>query len=546
LSTASRAGGSPTLPTRRGDDTDAIVVGAGHNGLVAANLLCDAGWDVVVCEATPHIGGAVRSGRVTAPDFETDLFSAFYPLAVASPVLRGLDLADYGLRWTHSPSVLAHVFPDDRCAVLSRDVEQTARSVDEFARGDGDAWRRLVQEWEAVRQPLLDALFTPLPALGPARRLLASLGAGGALRMARMAVSPVRRFGDERFDGAGAPMLLAGNALHADLSPDGAGSAVYGWLLTMLGQSYGFPVPVGGAGRLTDSMATRLRAKGGSIRLASPVEAIDVQAGSAVGVRLVGGEHLRAHRAVVADVAAPLLYRELVGERQLPPRFVRDLDNFQWDPPTLKVNWALRGRVPWTADGARGAGTVHLGVDLDGLTRYAADLATRQVPKAPFLLFGQMTTADASRSPEGTESAWAYTHLPAGVESSEAVVEAHVRLVEQTLERHAPGFGDLIVARFVQSPGRLHEENPSLVGGAVSGGTAQLHQQLVFRPVPGLGGASTPIDRLFLGGASAHPGGGVHGGPGANAARAALARAGAFGAGRRKATEALMRRIYRA
>ena len=546
MSTASRAGGSPTLPTRRGDDTDAIVVGAGHNGLVAANLLCDAGWDVVVCEATPHIGGAVRSGRVTAPDFETDLFSAFYPLAVASPVLRGLDLADYGLRWTHSPSVLAHVFPDDRCAVLSRDVEQTARSVDEFARGDGDAWRRLVQEWEAVRQPLLDALFTPLPALGPARRLLASLGAGGALRMARMAVSPVRRFGEERFDGAGAPMLLAGNALHADLSPDGAGSAVYGWLLTMLGQSYGFPVPVGGAGRLTDSMATRLRAKGGSIRLASPVEAIDVQAGSAVGVRLVGGEHLRARRAVVADVAAPLLYRELVGERQLPPRFVRDLDNFQWDPPTLKVNWALRGRVPWTADGARGAGTVHLGVDLDGLTRYAADLATRQVPKAPFLLFGQMTTADASRSPEGTESAWAYTHLPVGVESSEAVVEAHVRLVEQTLQRHAPGFGDLIVARFVQSPGRLHEENPSLIGGAVSGGTAQLHQQLVFRPVPGLGGASTPIDRLFLGGASAHPGGGVHGGPGANAARAALARAGAFGAGRRKATEALMRRIYRA
>jgi len=546
LSTASRAGGSPTLPTRRGDDTDAIVVGAGHNGLVAANLLCDAGWDVVVCEATPHIGGAVRSGRVTAPDFETDLFSAFYPLAVASPVLRGLDLADYGLRWTHSPSVLAHVFPDDRCAVLSRDVEQTARSVDEFARGDGDAWRRLVQEWEAVRQPLLDALFTPLPALGPARRLLASLGAGGALRMARMAVSPVRRFGDERFDGAGAPMLLAGNALHADLSPDGAGSAVYGWLLTMLGQSYGFPVPVGGAGRLTDSMANRLRAKGGSIRLASPVEAIDIRAGSAVGVRLVGGEHLRARRAVVADVAAPLLYRELVGERQLPPRFVRDLDNFQWDPPTLKVNWALRGRVPWTAGGARGAGTVHLGVDLDGLTRYAADLATRQVPKAPFLLFGQMTTADASRSPEGTESAWAYTHLPVGVESSEAVVEAHVRLVEQTLERHAPGFGDLIVARFVQSPGRLHEENPSLIGGAVSGGTTQLHQQLVFRPVPGLGGASTPIDRLFLGGASAHPGGGVHGGPGANAARAALARAGAVGAGRRKATEELMRRIYRA
>ncbi len=530
---------------RADDAPDAVVIGAGHNGLVAANLLADHGWDVVVCEATEHLGGAVRSAEVTSPGYLSDLFSAFYPLSAASPVLRAMELDRYGLRWAHSPSVLAHVFPDDRCAVLSRDLDQTAASVAEFAPGDGAAWRQLVAEWEEIRQPLIDALFTPLPALGPATRMLARLGTAGALRMARLALLPVRRLGEERFGGAGAPMLLAGNALHADLPPEGAGSAIYGWLLAMLGQSYGFPVPVGGAGMLTESMAARLSAGGGTIRLASAVDQVEVVDGTAVGVRLATGERIRARRAVLADVTAPALFGKLVGERHLPARFVRDLDNFQWDNPTIKIDWALRSKIGWTAPGARGAGTVHLGVDLDGLTRYAADLATRQVPREPFLLFGQMTTADPSRSPDGTESAWAYTHLPSGVQFSDEVIAEHVARIEACIERHAPGFTDLVVGRYVQSPRQLEQANPSLVHGAVNGGTAQLHQQLVFRPVPGLGGATTPIDRLFLSGSSAHPGGGVHGGPGSNAARAALARDGLLGGGRRKAGQLLMGRIYR-
>ncbi len=530
---------------RRGDgDPDAVVIGAGHNGLVAANLLADHGWDVVVCEATPHLGGAVRSAEVTRQGYLSDLFSAFYPLAAASPVLRALELDRYGLQWAHSPSVLAHVFPDDRCAVLSRELDQTAASVEQFGAGDGDAWRQMAAQWEQIREPLIAALFSPLPALGPARRLLSSLGAAGALRMARMAVLPVRRLGEEWFTGAGAAMLLAGNALHADLSPEGAGSGLYGWLLAMLGQSYGFPTPVGGAGQLAGAMAARFTAQGGTVRLASAVESVEIESGTAVGVRLVTGERIRARRAVLADVTAPALYRDLVGERHLPTRLVEDLDNFQWDSPTLKIDWAVKGKVPWTAAGARGAGTVHLGVDLDGLTRYASDLATRQVPRQPFLLFGQMTTADPSRSPAGTESAWGYTHLPPGVEFSTEVIAEQVERVEATIERHAPGFTDLVVGRHVQSPGRLQDANPSLVNGAINGGTAQLHQQLVFRPVPGLGGASTPIDRLFLSGASAHPGGGVHGAPGANAARAALARDGVLGRGRRKATELLLNRLY--
>lgn len=530
--------------TRRDDAPDAVVIGAGHNGLVAANLLCDAGWNVVICEATEYAGGALRSAEVTAPGYLSDLFSSFYPMSVASPVLNGLHLEDYGLRWTHAPSVLAHVFPDDRCAVLSRDLDLTAQSLDEFARGDGATWRRISADWHDIESLVLETLFSPLPALRPVRRLLSELGISGALRMARFATLPVRRYGAELFHGEGGPILLAGSALHVDISPEGAGSALYGWLLAMIGQSMGFPVPVGGASKLAESMVQRLAGAGGTLRIASPVESIDVQMGRAIGVRLRSGEQIRARRAVIADIPAPMLYRELVGEHQLPDRLLTDLANFQWDIPTFKVNWALERPIPWTAAGARGAATVHVGVDLGGMTRYAGDLATGTVPANPFLLVGQLTTSDATRSPAGTESAWAYTHLPHGVALTEDTFDNHLRLVESVLERHAPGFGNLIIGRYVQSPAKLQQENPALMLGAINGGTAQLHQQLVFRPIPGLGGASTPIDRLYLASSSAHPGGGVHGGPGSNAARAALAREGRLGSLRRSGTQLALRRIY--
>lgn len=184
-------------------------------------------------------------------------------------------------------------------------------------------------------------LFTPFPPILPTQRLFWSLGISGSLRFARMAVQPVRRFGEETFRGAGGPALLAGNALHADLPPDGAGSAIYGWLLCMLGQRYGFPVPVGGAGRLADALADRLRARGGTVRVDAPVGQILVTNGRARGVRLTLGEQLAAGRAVISDVTAPQLYLGLIGEDRLPRQLVADLRNFQWDAPTLKINWAL-------------------------------------------------------------------------------------------------------------------------------------------------------------------------------------------------------------
>jgi phytoene dehydrogenase-like protein len=523
---------------------DAVVIGAGHNGLVAANLLADAGWDVLVLEATDHAGGAVHSDNSVHKDFVSDQFSSFYPLGAASPVLQALALERHGLHWSHSPAVLAHIWPDDRSVGVWRDVQRTATSIEAFGAGDGQAWLDLYADFERIREPLLNALFTPFPPIRSALRLARRMGTADLLRFTRFGLTPVRRFADEQFRGEAGGLLIAGNSLHADLGPEGAGSALYGWLLAMLAQDVGFPVPVGGSGRITTALLNRLIARGGQIECNSPVTAIDVGVDGASGVRLADGQSIVARRAVLADVSAPALYRDLLGLHRLPARLASDLGRFQWDAPTLKVNWALSAPIPWHSETAREAGTVHLGVDLDGLTAYAAALAMRKIPLEPFLLLGQMTTADATRSPAGTESAWAYTHLPDARALSAREVHEHVDLIEAVVERHAPGFREQILARTVQAPLDLQAADANLHGGAVSGGTAGIHQQLIFRPLPGLGRAETPIDRLYLASASAHPGGGVHGGPGANAARAALSRARRTGRLRRKVVDSAFARVY--
>ncbi|SFQ42500.1 Phytoene dehydrogenase-related protein [Amycolatopsis arida] len=508
---------------------DAVVVGAGHNGLVAANLLADAGWRVLVLEATDHPGGAVRTAELTAPGFANDLCSAFFPMSAASPVINGLGLDRYGLCWRHAPAALAHVLPDDRCALLSRDLDATMASVAAFAAEDAAAWERMAAQWRRIRDDLMPALLTPFPPVRPALRLLRALGTADALRLARMLTLPVSRFGEEQFAGAGARLLLAGNALHADLGVDEPGSAVFGWLLAMLAQDVGFPVPEGGAGRITDALVRRLTDRGGEVHCGRPVRQVLVAGGRALGVRDAGGEPVRARRAVLADVPAPALYLDLVGAEHLPARLVDDLRRFQWDDSTIKVDWALSGPVPWTAGEVAGAGTVHLGGDLDGLSRYGAELARGRVSEHPFLLLGQMNVADPTRSPAGTATVWAYTHVPQSSRWDRRALEDYAGRMERVVERHAPGFADRVLARRVQGPEDLREHDWSLVGGALNGGTAAIHQQLVFRPVPGLGRADTPVDRLYLAGASAHPGGAVHGGPGSNAARAALARDGLAG-----------------
>ncbi|WP_253865059.1 phytoene desaturase family protein [Prauserella halophila] len=524
------------------ETVDAVVIGAGPNGLVAANLLADAGWDVVVLEATSTPGGAVRSAEAIEPGFVTDLFSAFYPMAAASPVLAGLDLERYGLRWRHAPAALAHVLPDDRVALVSRDVEETAASLGGFASGDGETWAAETELWRRIRGPLLDALLSPFPPVRAAARLARAAGTADGMRLARMVAMPATTWAGERFRGAGALAVPAGNALHTDLGPAQAGSAVFGWLLSMLAQDVGFPVPDGGSGALTAALTRRLAERGGRVECGRPVTRVLTAGGRAMGV--LADTPVRARRAVLAAVPAPLLYGRMLDDGVLPARVRGDLRRFGWDAATVKVNWTLSGPIPWAAPEAAGAGTVHLGGDVAGLARYGLDVELGTVPEDPMLVIGQMAVADPSRAPHGCESAWAYTHVPRGLDWDGDRLRRFTDRMEALLERHAPGFGARIRGRLVQGPRELEQANPALVEGAVGGGSAAMHQQLVFRPVPGLGRADTPVDRLFLAGASAHPGGAVHGGPGANAARAALARAGVGGGAYAAAIAGLHRLLH--
>jgi phytoene dehydrogenase-like protein len=512
---------------------DAIVVGAGCNGLVAANLLADRGWDVLVLEAASEPGGAVRSAELTGqPGFVHDVFSAFYPFAAASPAIRGLDLHEHGLEWCHAPLVVAHPASDGTCAVLSRDLEETMASLDAFAPGDGDAWGRLFATWERVGAHVVDALVTPFPPVRPAARIAATLGAG-TLRFARLLALPMRRLAEEEFRGAGGARLLAGNAAHADLPPEAPPSAAFAWVLASLGQDHGFPTPRGGAGALTAALVRRLEALGGVVRYDAPVTRLLVRDRVARGVELAGGERVAARRAVLADVGAPALYRELVGAEHLPARLLSDLERFQYDWATVKVDWALDEPIPWAAEPARRAGVVHVADDLDELTLGAAQLAMGLVPAAPFLVMGQYATVDPTRSPPGTDTAWAYTHVPRTVRGDaggDGITgawdtgdgERLAERMEARIEALAPGFRDLVRARHVLTPAAFERADPNLVLGSMHAGTAQIHQQAIFRPTPGFGRPETPVARLYLASASAHPGGGVHGGPGANAARVAL------------------------
>jgi phytoene dehydrogenase-like protein len=503
---------------------DAVVIGAGHHGLVAANLLADAGWSVLVLEANATPGGATRTAELAAPGFRSERASAFYPLTAASPTIRSLGLDDYGLRLVHDHVPLVHVLPDDRTVTLSRDLDETMASVEAFAPGDGERWRAEFSHWLRIKDDVLDALLTPFPPVRAGVRLVRRIGTAETLRFARFAVQSTRRYGQERFAGDGARLLIAGNAMHADLTLDASGSAILGWLLSMLAQDVGYPVAQGGGQSIADALVRRLEARGGRLRCGVRVGKVEVRDGCAVGVRTADGEALAARRAVLADVPAPVLYLDLVGAENLPTRVLDDLTDFHYDDATVKVDWALSGPVPWSNPAVHRAGTVHLDLDLDGFGRFALDLASGRVPERPFILAGQMTTADPSRSPAGTETMWAYTHVPRGLDWTPKLTASIADRVQATIERHAPGFGALVVGRAVASPTGLQAEDANLVDGAIGGGTAALFQQLVFRPTPGLGRADTPVDRLFLASSSAHPGGGVHGACGSNAARAALAR----------------------
>jgi phytoene dehydrogenase-like protein len=429
---------------------------------------------------------------------------------------------------------------DEDAAVIYRDIDRTAAELDRHHHGDGQRWCDLFAQWERIRKPLLETLFAPFPPVRGPMGLLRKLGTADALRLAHLMLLPAGVMAETLFDGEAARLLLLGNAMHADVPIDAPASGVMGYLLIMMAQDGGFPVPVGGAGQLAAALVRRAESAGARVECGRPVTSIELSGDRATAVRTADGATIRCRRAVIADTSAPALYQQLLPDDALPETLRRGLDRFVWDTPVLKINYALDAPIPWRSKNLNEAGTVHLGADHDGLIRWMADLNTRTLPQHPFMLFGQMTTADSTRSAAGTESAWAYTHLPRGLADDESAGVLAAR-VDDVLEEHAPGFVEHVVGKTIQRPSDLEGSDANLHTGAVNGGTSQLFQQLIFRPAPGFGRAETPLQNVFLGSAGASPGGGVHGVCGRNAARAALAADGATGWPRRQTNRVVSR-----
>ncbi len=495
---------------------DALVIGSGPNGLAAAITLAGAGRSVLVLEAAERPGGAVATEELTLPGFRHDTFSSVYPAGAASPVFERMPLERHGLRWIEPEACYAHPLPDGGAAALYRDLDRTADSLDAVHPGDGERWRDFaapfVRSFDALRRTMLGGF----PPIRGAARLAAGLGPRRMLDFTRLLLMPAQALGHELFEGDGTRAWLYGSAMHSDVPPVGGGSAIAAAYLNLLGHGVGWPSPEGGAGRLTDALVSHLRELGGELQTGAPVGAVVAERGRVSGVRLSTGEGLSAP-VVIADVM-PGALAELAGDG-LPARYIAALRRFRHGPATLKVDWALDGPIPWSAAAAREAGTVHVGGPSDEVLETTS--IASGLPERPFMLLGQQSLADASRAPAGKHTAWAYTHGPPDADW-EGERDRHVERMEAQVERFAPGFRDLILARHVLGPADLQARNANLVGGDVGGGSYTL-DQVIFRPLPSLAPYRTPLTGLYLGSAAAFPGGAVHGVPGHAAARLALA-----------------------
>ncbi len=496
--------------------TDAVVIGSGPNGLIAAAYLARAGLSVLVLEAASEPGGAVRTVETTLPGFLHDVGAAFFPFGQVSPALVPLDLPGAGLVWRHAPMDSSHPAPDGSAATIGRDIEASSRCFGP----DGDAWRSIA-EWHArTRDRMLGALLPTLPNLGGALRF----GPINLLRLARVAFASGRSYSSAKFRTEAARRVMPGLALHTDVGPDDPMGAIVGFVLAVLASSGGFAVPEGGAGSITKALIARVKERGGVVRTGARVERVLVRGGEAVGVKLTSGEEIEAKRAIVADVAAPSLYLRLLDPTVVPGRVMDAMHRFVHGFGTFKMDWALNGPVPWkNADAARSA-VVHAGDSLDDLAHFTAEVRAGVLPTHPYLVIGQQTVADPTRAPEGRHALWAYSRVPTRLEGGwDAARERFADRVEARIEELAPGFKQRILARHIVTPPDLEAMNANLIGGDLAGGSAAIRHQLFFRPIFPYFRYRTPIRKLYLGSSYTHPGAGVHGACGKNAALAALA-----------------------
>ncbi len=493
---------------------DAVVIGAGPNGLVAATLLARAGWSVELLERRAVAGGAIGS-VTTDRGYLHDWGSAFYGVLHTFPVLEQLGL-DRRVTWAHTDIPVAAVWErGHEAAVMRRTAEATASGLGV----DAAAWLDTVAWWERIGQPLFDALMGPVGAPLPLAKVLGRTTPRELVATARTLVEPVEDWVRLRYAGDVARMLFASNATHADIGVDSAGSTPAAMLLAMAAQTRGMPVPVGGAAALAAAMVEAAEEAGVVVRTGVDVTEVVVRGGRAVGVICADGTGVGARRAVVADVAPKILARDLVGEQHLPDGWLQQLKRHRYGSGYFRLDVDLSAPAGWSDERLREAMVVHVTGDMDELAMSQAQVRRGMLPDLPQLILGQQDRADPTRVPAGAAGLWVECHCPSVPTNGKRGWEK--RFADRMLgriEAHAPGLRDLVVDTTVTSPMGLQALDPNLVGGDVGGGSAAIDQMVVFRPVAGWSSYALPVGGLYMCGAASHPGGGVHGMCGRNAA----------------------------
>ncbi len=500
-------------------DPDAIVIGAGPNGLVAGCVLARAGLDVLVLEANPdRLGGALGSVESTRPGYIHDVGAAFFPFGKASPAFRDLDLVAHGLTWKHTPFESIHPAPDGSFALIARDPDVSAKHFGDPR--DGDRWRRIAAWHASIEDALLGAFLRPFPAIRPALGLLPLALPQIAFTFAASGRRLARRF----FRSEPARRVIPGLALHTDVGPDDMFGAGIGYMLAVTASTGGYAVPEGGAQAITDTLVRILEKHGGRAQTGRRVAQILTEGKRAVGVKLADGSELRARKGVLANTAAPTLFLDLLDQQLLPGRVVRRMKAFPMGWGTFKMDWALSGPVPWAVEQARQTAVVHAGDSVDDLASFTAQARAGKLPDNPYLVIGQQSLADPSRAPEGGQTLWAYSRVPSRPDAGpwSEVAQTYADRIEARIEALAPGFRSTILERQIVAPPDLEAMDANLIGGDLGGGSNAWYRQLVFRPVFPYFRYRTPVRGLYLCSSYAHPGAGVHGMCGHNAATIAL------------------------
>ena len=468
-------------------DVDAVVIGSGPNGLAAAVALAQAGASVLVLEGADEIGGGTRSAELTLPGFTHDVCSAVHPMGILSPFFRQLPLGEHGLTWIRPPASVAHPLPEGDAVMLYRSLERTRAGLGV----DASAYQRLLSPMLDQPHRLLADLMAPLRIPdGPYQMLRFGIRAlFSANRLARLV------FREER-----ARALFAGCAAHSMLPLTYPLSAALGLIFTMTAHVEDWPVAKGGSHAITRSLASYLESLGGKLQTGTRIRRLD---------------ELPNARAVLFDTS-PRQLVEIAGDA-LPRGYRRRLERYRYGPGVFKLDWALDGPIPWRDPVCLEASTVHVGGSIEEISSSERDMYHGRHSARPFLILCQQSDFDPTRAPEGKRTGYAYCHVPHGSEVD--MTDA----IEAQVERFAPGFRDRILARHAMNTSFLQAYNPNYVGGAITGGVADLFQ-LFTRPVARLDPYSTPHPRLFLCSAATPPGGGVHGQCGYWAAQSVLKR----------------------